>query len=57
MTKGRERLIVAMLASLPLLPFLNAAFSIDAPVFVAVAEQIASHPLDPYGFELVWDPP
>ncbi len=56
MTKGRERLIVAMLASLPLLPFLNAAFSIDAPVFVAVAEQIAAHPLDPYGFELVWDP-
>ena len=56
MTKGREGLIVAVLVSLPLLPFLNAAVSIDAPVFVAVAEQIAAHPLDPYGFELVWDP-
>ncbi len=56
MTNRREGLIVAALASLPLLPFLNAAFSIDAPVFVAVAEQIAAHPLDPYGFDLVWDP-
>lgn len=56
MTTRREGLIVAVLTLLPLLPFLNAAFSIDAPVFVAVAEQIAAHPLDPYGFELVWDP-
>jgi 4-amino-4-deoxy-L-arabinose transferase-like glycosyltransferase len=52
----REQLLVGLLATLPLLPFLNAAVSIDAPVFVAVAEQIAAHPLDPYGFELIWDP-
>ena len=56
MTKAREAWLVAALAVLPLLPFLGAAVSIDAPVFVAVAEQIAAHPLDPYGFELVWDP-
>lgn len=53
---ARDRWLVAALATLPLLPFLDAAVSIDAPVFVAVAERIAEHPLDPFGFELVWDP-
>lgn len=52
----RDRWLVAALATLPLLPFLDAAVSIDAPVFVAVAQQVAEHPLDPFGFELVWDP-
>ncbi|MGH0031301.1 MAG: ArnT family glycosyltransferase [Myxococcota bacterium] len=56
MSRGRETLGVALLATLPLLPFLDAAVSIDAPVFVAVAEQIVAHPGDPFGFELVWDP-
>jgi 4-amino-4-deoxy-L-arabinose transferase-like glycosyltransferase len=56
MTRSREAWLVGALAVLPLLPFLGAAVSIDAPVFVAVAEQIAAHPLDPYGFEMVWDP-
>ena len=27
---------------------------IDDPVYVAVAQQIAAHPLDPYGFEIFW---
>jgi 4-amino-4-deoxy-L-arabinose transferase-like glycosyltransferase len=56
MTGSREAWLVGALAVLPLLPFLGAAVSIDAPVFVAVAEQIAAHPLDPFGFEMVWDP-
>jgi 4-amino-4-deoxy-L-arabinose transferase-like glycosyltransferase len=51
----REALAVAALTVLPLLPFLGKAFSIDAPVFVAVAEQIARAPLDPFGFEMHWD--
>jgi len=56
MSAGRERALLAALAVLPLLPFLGKAFSIDAPVFLAVAEQILRDPLDPYGFEMVWDP-
>ncbi|HVN39057.1 MAG TPA: hypothetical protein VMW19_12895 [Myxococcota bacterium] len=27
---------------------------VDDPVYVAYARQIASHPLDPYGFEIFW---
>jgi 4-amino-4-deoxy-L-arabinose transferase-like glycosyltransferase len=56
MTQAREAWLVGALAVLPLLPFLDAAVSIDAPVFVAVAQQIAAHPFDPFGFEMVWDP-
>lgn len=56
MSRSAETWLVAALATLPLLPFLDAAVAIDAPVFVAVAEQIAEHPLDPFGFEMVWDP-
>jgi 4-amino-4-deoxy-L-arabinose transferase-like glycosyltransferase len=52
----REILALAALTVLPLLPFLSAAFSIDAPVFVAVASQIAAHPTDPFGFDMIWDP-
>jgi len=51
----REALGVAALAVLPLLPFLDKAFSLDAPVFVAVARQIVVAPLDPFGFEMFWD--
>ena len=47
---------VAALSVLPLLPFLSAAVSIDAPVFLAVARQIAAHPFDPFGFDMIWDP-
>ena len=50
-----EALLVAALALVPLLPFLDKAFSVDAPVFVAVARQIVAAPLDPFGFEMFWD--
>jgi len=52
----REIAVVALLSVVPLLPFLGKALSIDAPVFVAVAEQIAKHPGDPFGFQMIWDP-
>jgi 4-amino-4-deoxy-L-arabinose transferase-like glycosyltransferase len=52
----REILLVAGLAVVPLLPFLTAAVSIDAPVFLAVARQIVAHPTDPFGFDMIWDP-
>jgi 4-amino-4-deoxy-L-arabinose transferase-like glycosyltransferase len=54
--RRRETLVVALLATLPLLPFLPRAVSIDAPVFVAVAHQVLRAPADPFGFEMVWDP-
>jgi Dolichyl-phosphate-mannose-protein mannosyltransferase len=51
-----ERVGVAALALLPLLPFLGAAVGIDAPVFLAVARRILVAPADPFGFEMIWDP-
>ena len=48
--------LVALWCVAPLVPFVGKAVSIDAPVFVAVAHQILAHPLDPYGFQMVWDP-
>lgn len=37
-----------------LLPFSGRAFHVDDPLFVLSARQISRHPLDPYGFSLVW---
>jgi 4-amino-4-deoxy-L-arabinose transferase-like glycosyltransferase len=48
--------LVGLCAVVPLLPFVPKAISIDAPVFVAVANQILAHPFDPFGFQMVWDP-
>src|SRR6266403_5991439 len=44
--------IFAVIAALA--PFLNKAFHIDDPLFLWMAEQIARHPLDPYGFTVNW---
>jgi hypothetical protein len=38
-----------------LLPFSGRAFHVDDTLFVFAARQISRHPLDPYGFSLVWD--
>jgi hypothetical protein len=38
-----------------LLPFLSTAFRIDEPNIIAIAEQIAAKPLDPYGFIINWN--
>jgi len=35
-------------------PFLNKAFHIDDPLFLWMAQQIVTHPLDPYGFSVNW---
>lgn len=45
-------LIIATLVAL--VPFLNKAFHIDDPLFLWMARQITSHPLDPYGFTVIW---
>ena len=52
----REIGLLAVLALVPLFPFLSAAISIDGPVFIAVAQQIATNPADPFGFDMIWDP-
>jgi 4-amino-4-deoxy-L-arabinose transferase-like glycosyltransferase len=48
--------LVALFSVVPLLPFVTKAVSIDAPVFISVAHQIIAHPLDPFGFQMIWDP-
>lgn len=51
----RHPLLLLLIATaIALLPFLNKALTIDDPLFVWVAQQITTHPLDPYGFDLNW---
>jgi len=38
-----------------LLPFSGRAFHVDDTLFVWAAQNIAKHPLNPYGFRLTWD--
>jgi 4-amino-4-deoxy-L-arabinose transferase-like glycosyltransferase len=52
----QERLLVVALTLAPLLLLLDAAVSVDAPVFIAVARQILAAPADPFGFQMIWDP-
>lgn len=52
-----DRLSYVLLAALTLIflvPFSGKAFNIDDPLFIWMAQQIAHHPLDPYGFRLIW---
>jgi 4-amino-4-deoxy-L-arabinose transferase-like glycosyltransferase len=37
-----------------LAPFVNKAFTVDDPLFLWAAQQIRSHPDDPYGFTVSW---
>jgi hypothetical protein len=50
----RSQSLLVVLTLLGLLPFSNKAFHIDDTLFVWTAQQIAHHPLDPYGFNLIW---
>jgi hypothetical protein len=38
-----------------LLPFSGRAFHVDDTLFITAARQISQHPLDPYGFNLIWN--
>lgn len=51
----RSYLLLAAATLLCLLPFSGRAFHIDDPLFVWSGQQIAKHPLDPYGFQVTWD--
>jgi len=50
----RDQLLLVGLTLLCLLPFSGKAFHVDDALFVAAARQIRQHPLDPYGFKVVW---
>ena len=52
---SRHSLLLLALAALGcLLPFSTKAFHVDDPLFVWTAQNIAQHPLDPYGFRVNW---
>jgi 4-amino-4-deoxy-L-arabinose transferase-like glycosyltransferase len=38
-----------------LVPFSGRAFHVDDTLFIRAAQNIARHPLDPYGFQINWD--
>lgn len=38
-----------------LLPFSGRAFHVDDTLFIFAARQISEHPLNPYGFSLIWN--
>jgi len=50
----RDNFLLAGLALLCLLPFCGKPFHVDDILFVSAAKQIVQHPLDPYGFTIVW---
>ncbi|MGC1463531.1 MAG: hypothetical protein WA802_15115 [Terracidiphilus sp.] len=44
-----------LLATVCLLPYLNKAFLIDDPHFLAMARQIIKHPMHPMDFDICWN--
>jgi 4-amino-4-deoxy-L-arabinose transferase-like glycosyltransferase len=52
--RERPYILLASATLLCLLPFSGKAFNIDDTLFVWEAQQIAKHPFDPFGFDVVW---
>jgi 4-amino-4-deoxy-L-arabinose transferase-like glycosyltransferase len=50
----KPQALLTLITAAALAPFLNKAFHVDDPLFLWMAQQIAKHPLDPYGFEVNW---
>src|SRR2546423_15665283 len=50
----KPRAFLTLIAAAALAPFLYKAFNADDPLFLWMAQQIAKHPLDPYGFDVNW---
>jgi hypothetical protein len=51
---AKSRTCLVVLTLLCLLPFVGKAFHIDDTLFIWAAKHIVEHPLDPYGFRVVW---
>ncbi len=50
----RAPLLLVLATAALLLPFAGKAFHVDDPLFLRVARQVQSHPLDFYGFTVNW---
>jgi 4-amino-4-deoxy-L-arabinose transferase-like glycosyltransferase len=48
-------LLLAGATILCLIPFSGRAFHVDDTLFVWAAQNIAKHPFNPYGFQLIWE--
>jgi hypothetical protein len=53
-TSLHSRALLTALTIICLLPFCGKAFHIDDPMFLWPAQQVVKHPLDPYGFKVLW---
>jgi 4-amino-4-deoxy-L-arabinose transferase-like glycosyltransferase len=53
-TRANSYLFLVLATLACLVPFSGKAFHIDDPLFFWTSQQIAQHPLNPYGFHLVW---
>jgi Dolichyl-phosphate-mannose-protein mannosyltransferase len=53
-SSARSQFLLTLATLLCLLPFSGKAFHIDDPLFLWSAQHITAHPLDPYGFQLIW---
>ncbi len=47
--------LLSAVTILSLIPFSGKAFHLDDSLFLFAAKQIVKHPLDPYGFQIVWN--
>jgi len=54
LTRCKAVVILTVATIALLIPFVNKAFNIDDPLFLWIAQQIHSHPFDPYGFKVNW---
>ena len=54
-TPLHSKILLSLIVVCCLLPFISKAFNMDDTAYVWQAQQIAQHPLDPYGFSSNWD--
>ena len=52
---ARALLFLAALVAAATLPFLGHAYHIDETLFLRIARQVKQAPLDPYGFDYLWN--
>lgn len=53
--RQRDMFVIVLLLTAALAPFLDRALHLDDPFYVWVAQHIAQHPFDFYGFTLNWN--
>jgi len=53
--KSHPQCVLVLVTLSALLPFLGKPFNMDDPLFIWSAQQIHTHPFNPYGFNVEWD--